>query len=201
MNIIEKATMINFHRHRINEFRDSVRVLGWKGDESQFKRFEVLLKLGDFSGCSILDIGCGRGDFMGFLNERIDDFSYVGLDLMSEFIIDAAERYGHLPNTKFYQGDFSLVDLPRVDFAIASGALTYRSENACYYNEMIAKLYASAKCGFAFNMLNVASFPEHPLLVGHDIGEVVKFCQMLCPRVELISDYFEDDFTVFMYRD
>ncbi len=201
MELIEKATIIHYHRHRIEEFSGSVKSLGWKEGKSQLKRFEVIAQIADLSGCSILDLGCGRGDLKIFLDARFSEISYVGVDQMPEFIVEASERYGHLPNTSFYQTDFSVAELPKVDYVIASGALGYRCENAVFYKEAIAKMYASAECALAFNMLDVSTFPEHPLLVGHDVEEIFTFCKSLSPRVALINDYLVDDFTIFMYRE
>jgi len=63
MNLIDKATTIHFHRHRIaTDANGTVRALGWKGAESRIRRFEVLGVVDDLSGCSVLDMGCGYGD-------------------------------------------------------------------------------------------------------------------------------------------
>ncbi len=200
MELIEKATIIHYHRHRIKEFSGTVKSLGWKGAASQLKRFEVLAQVADLNGRSIMDLGCGQGDLKGFLDERVSEFAYIGIDQMPEFIIEANRRYGHLPNTAFYQTDFSATELPTVEYVIASGALGYRSVNSTYYKEMIARMYASAQSALAFNMLDRATFPDHPLLVGHDVEEIEAFCKSLSPRVELIKGYLVDDFTIFMYR-
>lgn len=202
MELIEKATVIHYHRHRIKEFdRGSVKSLGWKEANSQLRRFEVLLRVADLSGCSIMDLGCGTGDFKGFLDQRFSNFAYIGIDQMPEFIAEANGRYGHLPATHFYQTDFSTAELPQADYVFASGALGYRSENSSYYREVIARMYAAANRAVAFNMLDAARFPDHPLLVGHNTDEIEAFCNTLSPRVELITGYLEDDFTVFIYRE
>jgi hypothetical protein len=57
-------------------------------------------------------------------------------------------------------------------------------------------MYLAANNALAFNMLNAARFPQHPLLVGHDVDKVVEFCKRLSPSVQLIQGYLEDDFTV-----
>jgi len=201
MELIEKATIIHYHRHRIKEFNaGTAKSLGWKGGDSQQKRFEVLSEVADLNGTSILDLGCGQGDLKGFLDNIFSDFSYIGIDQMPEFIAEGQMRYGHLPNTHFYQRDFSTVALPQVEYVIACGALGYRCANPNWFNEMIAKMYASASRALVFNMLDVATFPDHPLLVGHDVEEIVAFCKILSPRVEVNSRYLEDDFTIYMYR-
>lgn len=201
MELIEKATIIHYHRHRIKEFGDkTIKSLGWKGDESQAKRFDVITTLADFNESSVMDLGCGRGDLRAFLGERFKAFAYIGIDQMPEFIKEANQLYGELPDTFFYQSDFTTAELPKTEYVIACGALGYRCSNPHFYFEMIAKMYASAKKALTFNMLDVTRFPDHPLLVGHDVNKVLTFCQMLCPKVELIQGYLDDDFTIFMRR-
>lgn len=201
MELIEKATIMHYHRHRIQEFSGTVKSLGWKAEECQLKRFEVLVQVADLNGCSIMDVGCGRGDLKGFLDQRASGFAYIGVDQMPEFIGEAKKQYGHLADTYFYQNDFSVAELPAVDYVIASGALGYRSVNQDYYRQMIARMYASANYALAFNMLDKAAFPDHPLLTGHDMEEIVDYCRTLSSRVELIQGYLDDDFTVFIYRE
>ena len=170
MELIEKATIMHYHRHRIKAFNPgTVKSLGWKGDDSQQKRFEVLAEVADLNGASVLDLGCGQGDLKGFLDNRFSAFRYIGIDQMPEFITEAAHRYGQLPDTRFYQRDFSTAALPPVEYVIACGALGYRCAKPNWFNEMIAKMYASASRALAFNMLDVVTFPDHPLLVGHDV--------------------------------
>ena len=63
MDLIEKASVIHYHQHRIKTYRNgTVEALGWRKQDSQTKRFEVLATVADLSGCSLLDVGCGYGD-------------------------------------------------------------------------------------------------------------------------------------------
>ncbi len=48
--------------------------------------------------------------------------------------------------------------------------------------------------------LDAASFPEHDLLIGHDLDGVVAFCYQLSTRIKVIRGYLVDDFTLFLYR-
>jgi SAM-dependent methyltransferase len=202
MNVIEKATVIHYLRHRVREFRPgTAEALGWRSAESQWKRFELLLRLGDFQGRSLLDAGCGYGDFKGFLDRHCQDFTYVGIDQMPEFIREAKARYGGQPDTHFFQADFTQAELPQMDYVVASGVFCYRSAEPGHSFQLIRKLFQAAKTGLAFNMLDAAIFPWHDLLIGHDRGEITAFCRSLAPRVECIGGYLEDDFTIFMYHD
>jgi len=201
MDLIEKATVMHYHRHRIAECRHgSIESLGWRSATSQLARYEVLAKVGDLNGVSILDIGCGHGDLKAFLDLHYSDFDYIGIDQMPEFITEARIRYDGDSRAVFYQTDFSTAELPQVDVVIASGALGYRCKNDHFYTDMICKLYNSARIALAFNMLDKSIFPQHDLLIGHDRDEILALCRALSPRVECLNGYLEDDFTVFMYR-
>ena len=188
MTSIEKATVIHYHRRRIEVHGDgTVEALGWRKKDSQVKRFEVLSKVGDLSGCSLLDVGCGYGDLKPFLDQRFSGITYIGIDQMPEFIAEAQVRYKDYADTFFYQTDFTAAALPQVDYVVASGALAYRCDNPGFYEDMIRKMYGASTRAVAFNMLDVHRFPAHPLLLGHDSDEIVSFCQGLSDRVELVK--------------
>ena len=202
MDLLEKATMMHYHRYRINEFaQGTAEALGWRGTQSQLVRYKVFAKVGDLNGASILDVGCGYGDLKAFLDQNFSGFDYIGIDQMPEFISEARLRHSHCSRTTFYQADFSMAELPQVGYVFASGALGYRCKNEHFYTDMICKLYNSAKVTFAFNMLDKSCFPAHDLLIGHDRDEILSFCRTLSSQVECFSDYSDDDFTVFMNRD
>lgn len=202
MNLIEKATVIHYHRHRIAEFEvGTAKSLGWRNQLSQDARFDVMAKIGDLHGRSVLDIGCGHGDLKAYFDQDYSDYDYIGIDQMPEFIAEARERFAGHKNGTFFQSDFSQQDLPEVDYVIASGALGYRCAQPDFYFNMIRKFYDSARIGLGFNMLDKQRFPAHDLLVGHDRDAVLAFCKTLSSNVQLIMDYLDDDFTIFMYRD
>ncbi len=201
MNIIEKANMEHFHSKRADKFGDSdVKALGWKNLESQQKRFEVLVEFADLNNCHVLDVGCGHGDLRYYLGEHFFGLTYIGIDLMTEFLDEAKKRYGHMENTYFVQGDFSKMEVANVDYILASGAFGYKTTNELYYWQTISKMVEVAKKGVAFNMLNQDEFPEHPLLRGHNKAEVLHFCKALNYDVELKEGYLEGDFTIFIRK-
>lgn len=201
MNPIDRATILYYHRHRMASFGDcSLKSLGWRGEDSQRKRFEVIAEAGGFSGCSVLDVGCGRGDLKQFLDTRFTQFSYIGLDHIPEFIEQARQAYEGVAETWFFECDFSAVKWPQVDYVVASGALGYRSGDADFHLEMVRRMYASARRAVIFNMLDAAVFPDHPLLVGRDCDEVLAHCRELTPDVRVIRGYLEDDVTFCLYR-
>lgn len=201
MTLKEKATIIHYHRHRIGEYAGgTVEALGYRGEESQVKRFAALAEAGDCTGGSVLDIGCGYGDLKGYLDTRFHGFSYIGIDQMAEFILQARSLYGQRPSCYFCIADFTEAELPTADYVMASGVLGYRCEDSGFYFSMIEKMHRAAGRALAFNMLDAARFPAHPLLTGHDPESVLAFCRTLSPRARLVRGYLEDDFTIVMEK-
>lgn len=200
MNLLEKAAVIHYHRKRIDEYAPgTVEALGYRGPESQNRRFEALAGVGDLNDVSVLDVGCGHGDLKGFLDGRFRGFSYIGIDMVPEFIAQARNHYGQRPSCYFCLADLAESELPKADYVFASGVLGYRSAAPDYRFSMIKKMYEAANRALAFNMLDAAVFPDHPLLVGHDPEAVLAYCKTLASDARLVRGYLEDDFTVLMY--
>ncbi|MFZ6658084.1 class I SAM-dependent methyltransferase [Undibacterium sp. TJN19] len=198
MKLTEKATVRAFHRHRLGG--TSLQALGFRGPESQVRRFEALCTWGDFSGCSILDLGCGYGDLKPFLDQRYEDIIYLGVDFLQEFVDGAQASHGHLPNTQFFHSDFLTAGLPEVDIVIASGSLNYRSENILHPWQMITRMWEAAGKGVVFNLLDAKIFGEDEVLCGYDIDEVSAYCKKLDAQTKILNDYLPDDFTVLMRK-
>jgi trans-aconitate methyltransferase len=202
MTIIEKATIMHYHRHRMEVCgHGTTKALGWKDDEHQRKRFEVLANVADLTGCSVLDVGCGYGDLKEFLDHRFSHVTYIGIDQQPECIAEARTRYGNRLDTFFFQRDFTTLTFPEVDVVMASGALSYRCGNPEFYPDMIGKMYSAASRAVAFNVLDVNVFPTHPLLVGHDADDVTAWCRAITPHVKVVRGYLEDDVTLFLYKE
>jgi SAM-dependent methyltransferase len=201
MTPVEQGKIILFHRQCIaRHAQDSTLALGWKNQHSQDTRFAILASLGDVQNSTVLDVGCGHGDLKAWLDRHSSDFSYVGIDLMPEFIAVAQQRFAAAANTVFYQVDFSQMPLPQLDYVFASGALSYRNKQADFARDMIKKLHDAARCGLGFNMLDKAHFQGHPLLTAYDRDEIVAYCRSLPGETEVISGYQEDDFTVLIRK-
>lgn len=200
MNPIDRATILHYHRHRIAEFGAGPRALGWRGEPSQHKRFEVIAAAADFSGATVLDVGCGRGDLKAYLDDRFDGVRYLGVDQMPEFIEEARQRYAQCPRTALYCADFSTAQLPVSDMVVASGALAYRCAEPDFHFHMIRRMWAVCTRVLVFNCLDAERFAAHPLLVGRDVAQVMGLCQALAGEVELVQGYLEDDYTVVMRR-
>lgn len=201
MNIIEKQTVKHFHKSRIQEYNTNLaKAQGWTNQDVQQVRFETIFKLADFNNASVLDVGCGYGDFKSFLNKKHISCDYIGLDQQKEFITHAQKHFKEYPNTWFYEMDFSKCQLPKVDIVIASGVLSYHSKDSSYYINMIQRFYEAAKQTFIFNMLNSKTFLSGPLIVAHNKKDIHQKCLKICPNTILTTGYLENDFTIKMSK-
>lgn len=201
MNLIERATILHYHRHReAMNSKGTPRALGWKNDESQQSRYQVLSGIGNLDGCRILDPGCGYGDLLAFLNTHYKGIRYIGVEFVPEFLKVASQRYADNGNSRFYLGDFFKMVIPKCDYVLASGVFGYKTNDTGYYFNCIERFFITATRGVAFNMLDREKFFGHPLLTGHDRAKTIKFCQLLCKRTRVIKGYLEDDFTIIMEK-
>jgi len=198
MDPIETARIATYHRRRAG--RAPLKALGWRTAESQRLRFEALCRWGDLSGLEVLDLGCGHGDILPYLNGRFSNISYLGVDLLPEFVEEANRRHGHLANARFVLTDFLTGVLPEVDVVIACGSLNYKTENVLHPLQAIERMWELARRGVAFNVLDADVFEPDPFLQAHDRDEVFSFCRNLDPEATLVTDYSPEDFTVLMRR-
>src|SRR3954449_9883431 len=68
----------------------------------QRDRFAELTRIGELAGHSVVDVGCGVGDFYTYLREHVHPLDYLGIDLMDEMAERAAARF---PEAQFSARD------------------------------------------------------------------------------------------------
>ncbi|UCD85434.1 MAG: methyltransferase domain-containing protein, partial [Deltaproteobacteria bacterium] len=94
-----------FYLPRFQRYRDSPWSLAWNSQESQELRYRILSQIDQFTpkkigrGTSLLDLGCGLGHLVDFLEKNGMEVSYTGIDIIPEFIAAAKKRR---PEDEFY---------------------------------------------------------------------------------------------------
>ncbi len=109
MDELAKEYVIAFFKKRLIHFKDSPESVGWT-PKGQLLRYEAVLKLVDLEGKSLLDFGCGKGDFYGFLKEKGIKCDYTGIDINPSLIELAIKKYSE---TIFYVKDIENESLDR----------------------------------------------------------------------------------------
>ena len=75
------------------------------------------------NGIKVLDIGCAKGFMANVLQENVENFTYVGIDISKEMITNAKEKF---PQHTFFhvsEGDYSLLNNEQFDLVICLGIL------------------------------------------------------------------------------
>lgn len=159
---------------------------GW-GEKDKYGNFQLLTKISEFTkqpieGSSILDVGCGTGDFVAFLRgHTIED--YLGVDIVKLSIQLAKLKY---PKEKFRSGDFLKLKIDKqYDFVFSSGAMSaiLKTDNYALMESFIIKMWEHARLGVAFNFL-VKRFSQEDddTLFLYDIDQVRALCKKNVPQ-------------------
>lgn len=177
----------------------------WSSSRAQEARFEAFLKLGDFRGCSVLDMGCGFGDMYTFLKNRgVSISKYVGYDIVPEIIHVAREKH---PGVIFEVKDISKERVNhKFDFVLGSGLFAISTERwKEYVFQVLADMLGLAKRGVAVNFLCSPNAVISSDLHYSSIIEVMEIVRLLqekgkCTTYKFFENYIEDDFSLFLYK-
>jgi len=182
--------------------------LFWSSKEVQEKRFQVFAKSGIQSADTLLDIGCGFGDFADYLKQKNILVEYTGIDISKdllqvgkqhypEIILQEADLFEFNPQAKSY------------DYVMLSGALNRKfmgnkgAESASDYSfQIIRRMFETCKKGIAFNLLDARHSwtAERWDLQSFHPDEIIAFIRDLTCHYQLVDDYLENDFTVYAWR-
>ena len=174
----------------------------WNGTDSHEMRHRQFLRLLDGNpDASIIDLGCGFGDFLRFLRAEGHRGRFVGYDIAPGMIAKARQLHGESEDHQWRVGP---EPAEIADFAIASGIFNVKggvpSEVwARYVHQAIDTLAHAGWRGFAFNMLSMSSDPDRrrPDLYYADPIDMLAHCLLHYGRsVALMQDYGLYEFTV-----
>lgn len=184
-----------FYRYSLEHYGHTAKGVQWNSTENQVARFAALRRFlpEDLSGLTLVDAGCGLGDFYRFLEDRGErPGRYVGLDVVEPMVEAARQRI---------RAEILLLDvlqdtLPPADYYVCSGAMNTltREETQTF----IERCFMAARQGFLFN-----------LLLGRDASHSYNLCtpsevrawtSHLEAEMAVADDYLPDDFTVALRR-
>ena len=173
----------------------------WNGQQSHDLRHRQFLRLLDDADASVLDLGCGFGDFLRFLRMQGHGGPFIGYDVAPNMIAEALRLHGEGTDRQWRVG---AMPVERADFAVASGIFNVKGDVpvgtwARYVHDTIDVLAQAGRHGFAFNVLSLSSDPERRVdhLYYADAAEMLSYCLRRYGRsVALLQDYGLYEFTV-----
>lgn len=198
----DRELISRFYDSRYKELGRSVKTVGWGNVADQRLRFEVLFRNLNPKGKRILDVGCGLGDLVDFLDGITrGDYEYLGIDLSDALIQDACERWKS-PKRRFVTGD--LLSLPQplaCDIAVQSGALSLKiRDNDAHARALLTRMFELAEETVSANFLStyvdfIAEKNYH-----FSPETMFQFGKSLTPWVAMFHDYPLWEFTLQLHH-
>lgn len=196
-NVFEKIS--TYYDELVTVYGHDPKSCDYGQSASQRSKFCVLSSCADYSGKSVLDIGCGFADYYDFLSAKYPHIDYHGVDLSVSMISMARKIH---PNLHLeVRNVFENAPEKKYDIVTANGIFYLLGNNAwklmCCF---IQKMYDMSEEVVAFNSLSTWTKDK-------EIGEfyanpekTLAFCKTISPWVALRHDYHSRDFSIFIYK-
>ena len=185
------------YNNRFDDFGRDIKTVGWGSQKDQRIRFEMLFRGIDPTGKTILDVGCGLGDLIPFLEEQTNDnFNYIGIDIAEKLIENAKAIYSK-EGRVFYVGDIFSTGVPDVDISVLSGALSFKMEGIEEYAyQTMKKMFDLSREAASLNFLS--KYVDFELKKNQHYHPEMIFskAKALSKRVNLFHDYPLYEFTL-----
>lgn len=200
MDELSKEYVISYFDKTLRMHGDRPEALRWT-PPGQIIHYKCMLDIAEtIDGAKILDFGCGKGDFYGFLKENGIGVSYTGVDINVNLIALARQKYPDVP--------FSVFDITKdmlsedFDYIFLCGVFNLKVQGL---DELVRftlkKLFDSCRIGLAYNGLSSHNIHKDFELHYFAPEEMLRFAiDELTPFVSLRYDRLFHDFTLFAYR-
>ena len=186
LNELDKKAYIERYNERLSVHGYDPKTLGWGGAERQYLRFKTTLDAAVLFGeelTSILDIGCGFGDFCFYLKNLKSSIKYTGVDINESLIGVAKKEFrdsnfylGTIDSCAFEDGSSDLV----VENGIFNAKLDFQDQ-LDYIERTLREMFRVSKYGVAADfMTNRVDFiaegafhldPEVAYRIGKSVSE------------------------------
>jgi hypothetical protein len=201
---LPESSTSRWYATHVRRYGYTYRALGFGRRASQEKRFGALLGLGTLHGASVLDAGCGFGDFLEFLQARGMSPQYTGFDLCAPMVERCRKRFaGQESSARFLVGD-ALSFEPEAapyDYVVASGifGLAARGTRA-RIRPTVERLFGMCRVGLAVNFLSARAPRRSPARLYVEPAEILDLGLGLSRAARLDHSYLPNDFTLLLYR-
>ena len=186
------------------KYGNDIRSLGWKSEEKIKKRFQTLYDIGIRTDVSVLDVGCGFGDFPNhfavmFINGYLG-FNYTGIDIVPEFI-EVAKKLSNFGDdeVKFKLGTIDDIK-EKYDWVVGSGIFNHKSCSMKYIKKTLKKAFELCNKGIAFNFMSTYVDYRNPELFYTNPSLIFDYAKTLSKYVVLRHDYMPYEFTIYIYK-
>lgn len=215
-NSLDKISSLMIERYskRYQTLGYDVKTLGWGSTEQQQYRFRQAIEQIHFTeNKSVLDIGCGFGDFLALLVAEHKSFkSYSGWDINPDLIQEANNIWRNNCTT----AQFEVVNIAehlvyrKYDIGFMFGVLNLNLKEEFDNNEysklFIRNAFSAVNEVLAVDFLStqlIKDYPKEDFVFYHDPAKVLEFAFTLTSNVVLKHNYApipQKEFMLFLYK-
>lgn len=202
MNPEDRNSWLARYNERLAKFGVSPETLGWGGGkERQWKRFRAAMEFSLFDERpveSVLDVGCGFGDFGAWLADCKSDVRYTGIDINPALVEAGRARHGL---------DLAVMDVGSVpdrsyDLVVANGIFNFRMQHEnheAYVRGMLGRFMAIARVGIAVDFMSTYVDFSHPGAFHCPETLVVDAIKARTKRYVIRNDYLDYEYIAYAY--
>ncbi len=201
MDPFSKEQLLSFYNFHLKKFGDRPEALRWT-PKGQLRRYQTLMDIAppsDLNNSTVLDYGCGTGDFYRFLKRRDISVRYTGVDINENFIELGRKKYPECTfrvlsgNGDVFEGFYDYIFICGVFNLQVPGV----EEDL---RDALVTLFKHCNKGLALSALSSHTPVKDPELHFTSPEDTVRFAiENLSPSVALRHDRIENDFTLYVY--
>lgn len=170
-------------------------------ERSQIRRFENLLKVGSLRKKTLLDVGCGYGDFYSFLQRKGIWVDYMGFDITPAMIEIAKQKNPKIAD-RFRLVNILTEEIPeRYDYVVSNGPLNIAlDDNMPVMIRLIERMFQICNIGMAVTMTSALTKRPKEGTFYYDPAEILHRVSRFCQNLVLDHSYLPHDFALSCYR-
>lgn len=201
MNKFQDIIIKHFDRYHLERSKNKDFYELWPNKKVQVLRFKVLSEIDNLNNKTILDVGCGLGEFYFFCRKNKINFrKYTGIELHKEIVRQANEKFPKLSvlcmdilENRFKAKSF--------DYVIASGLFNVAMKDWNKRTDIIIReMYRISKRGMALNFLRYRKKNKNPASHYEKFENIIKIIEKYANSFVIRCDYKENDFTIYVYK-
>ncbi len=183
---------------------DEAGILGWESHEAQIKRFDAFINNLNIQHSKLLDVGCGLGNLLEYLDKKSIIVEYTGIDILPMMIEGCLN--------KGLRGRFILLDIfqnnpftiSEFDTVFTSGIFNLDlGNNERFIKEAFELFHKLATKNISFNLLHKKSPDKETGYFYYCPDKAVKMIESTgldFKKIEIVENYLDNDFTVIVSK-
>ena len=194
---------LKFYKPLVKKYGSDHRAVGWKNRYNQRIRFHTFCNEFNFFKKSVLDVGCGLGDFYHYLKSLKKDVKYTGIDACEQMIQTAKDAY---PSGQFYTTwlEEYQTKIP-FDSVVASGVFALRvPDQKNYFVRQLQCAYSLSRETLMANILTTETPKKEQFKCFYYYDPVdLLLLKKLTPSpkyINIITGYLKGDATIVIKR-